>query len=269
MTTFVDFLSGMAGASRARARALDVRELERALRDLPPPRPLVLRRSFELIAEIKRSSPANGVLTREDDAALVRRARAYEAGGACALSILTEPTRFDGTLAHLALARGACELPVMRKDFLVAPAQLLEARAAGADGVLLIARLLTDAELTEMLAAARALGLFVLLEAFDEHDLERAALHVPSPGGPAFLLGVNARDLATLDVDRSRFSELARRLPRGVPAVAESGIESVDDARSAARAGYRALLVGTTLMRTADPRTCVAELLTAGREVHA
>lgn len=265
----LDFLESMAEASRARACALDARELARVVRDLPPARPLALRRAFELVAEIKRTSPANGVLAREDGEALARRAHAYEAGGACALSVLTEPTRFGGALAHLALARGACALPVMRKDFLVTPAQVLEARAAGADGVLLIARLLADAALAEMLATARDLGLFVLLEAFDERDLERAAAHVPPAGGPAFLLGVNARDLATLAVDGARLLTLARHLPRGVPAVAESGLESPDDVGAAVRAGYRAALVGTTLMRAADPRARVAELLAAGREVRA
>lgn len=267
MKPVTDFLSGMAHASRERARGLDLAELRRSVRDLPPPRPLRLTAgSFELIAEIKRSSPANGALAREDGAALARRAEAYAEGGACALSVLTEPTRFDGALEHVALARAACALPVMRKDFLVEPAQVLEARSAGADGVLLIARLLADNELAEMIAAARALGLFVLLEAFDEADLERAVAHVPRAGGPTFLLGVNARDLATLGVDSARAFALGTRLPRGVPAVAESGIETGADARAAARAGYGLVLVGTALMRAADPRARVAELLAAGRE---
>jgi indole-3-glycerol phosphate synthase len=261
-----DFLGGMARASRERASGLDVRELERAVRDLAPSRQLELTHSFDLIAEIKRSSPAHGTLAREEGSVLAERARAYAEGGACALSVLTEPTRFDGALAHLALASGTCARPVMRKDFLVEPVQLFEARVASADGVLLIARLLADAELAEMIATARALGLFVLLEAFDAADLARAAAHVPPAGGPAFLLGVNARDLVTLAVDRERALALAARLPRGVPAVAESGIETATDARAAARAGYGLALVGTALMRAANPRARVEELLAAGRE---
>jgi indole-3-glycerol phosphate synthase len=264
MSSEAGFLGAMARASAARAERLDAPELARRARDLPPTRRLALGAGFELIAEIKRVSPALGTLAQEDDAALTRRARAYAEGGACALSVLTEPGRFGGALAHLALARDA-GVPVMRKDFLVAPAQVLEARAAGADGVLLIARLLSDARLVELLAVARELGLFVLLEAFDELDLERALAFRPATAGDEFLVGVNARDLATLGVDRERALALARLLPRGVPAVAESGIESDDDARAAVRAGYRLALVGTALMRAADPRARTAELMRAGR----
>jgi len=265
-----DFLDAMARSSRARAEALSGDELARLARDLAPPRPLVLAPAgFDVIAEIKRVSPALGALAREDEDGLARRARAYAAGGACALSVLTEPERFEGALAHLALARSVCALPVMRKDFLVAPAQLLEARVAGADGVLLIARLLADGLLAEMVALARSLGLFVLLEAFDQADLERALAHRPATAAPEFLVGVNARDLATLTIDRTRMLALARHLPGEVRAVAESGIASGADARAAARAGYRAALVGTELMRAADPRARLAELLGAGREQRA
>lgn len=267
-----DFLAEMARASRARARELAVRttraELARRARESAAPVGLALApEGFDVIAEVKFASPSAGELS--DGAGADRaaaRARAYAAAGACAVSVLTEPERFGGDLAHLEAAAGATRLPVMRKDFLVDPLQILEARAAGASGVLLIARLLPGSALQELLACARELHLFVLLEAFDEADLERCASVPLDAGGPGLLVGVNARDLATLAVDRRRSARLAARLPHGVPAVAESGIDGPEDARAAAAAGYELALVGTALMRAADPGAAIAALLAAGRE---
>jgi indole-3-glycerol phosphate synthase len=276
------FLATMERESRARARALGSAqrsELVQRARDAAPARRLRLDpRGFDLLAELKRRSPANGVLATGGDENLRARARAYAAGGACALSVLTEPTRFDGALAHLGLARAASALPVMRKDFLVDPVQVLEARASGADGVLLVARLVPEALLSELLACAREHGLFVLVEAFDADDLARTLALRPreeeTEGGEeeetgAFFVGVNARDLVTLAVEPQRALELARRIPRGLPSVAESGIERPSDARAAARAGFSLALVGTALMRAPDPRALVEELLAAGREERA
>lgn len=261
------FLGEMERTSRARVRALGSdarRALARRARESAPPRPLRLDlRGFDLVAEIKRRSPALGELATEDEPALAARARAYAAGGAAALSILTEPTRFDGDLAHLELARAAVELPLLRKDFLVDPVQVLEARAHGADGVLLVTRMLDDVRLAELLACAREHGLFVLLEAFDEADLARVP---PGREGDVLLVGVNTRDLATLAVRPERILALASKLPRGFAAVAESGIEGPADVRAAARAGYALALVGTALMRAPEPARAVAELVAAGRE---
>ena len=264
------FLGEMERASLARVQALapEARsELARRARESAPPRPLRLDpRGFDLVAEIKRRSPALGELAAEDGPALTARARAYTAGGAAALSILTEPTRFDGDLAHLELVRAAVELPLMRKDFLIDPVQVLEARARGADGVLLVTRMLDDGRLAELLDCAREHGLFVLLEAFDEEDLAR----VPARReGDPLLVGVNTRDLATLAVRPERTLALAPKLPRGYPAVAESGIEGPADVRAAVRAGYALALVGTALMRAREPARTVAELVTAGREERA
>jgi indole-3-glycerol phosphate synthase len=153
----------------------------------------------------------------------------------------------------------------MKKDFLVDPLQVLEARAAGAAGVLLVLRLLDRSLLDEMLAEARRCGLFVLLEAFDEEDLARAAELVERARGERLLVGVNARDLATLGVDRAKHLALAPRLPRAVPCVAESGLGSAAELRAVAAAGYRAALVGSALMRAADPETSARALLAAGR----
>jgi len=267
----LNFLEQMATQSAARVRAARTARAEAdllaACRAAPCPPPLRLQR-FDLIAEIKRSSPAEGALQVDTDVAA--RARGYGMAGAAAVSVLTEPVRFGGSLDDLGAA--ACALyqhrvPAMRKDFLVDPWQVLEARAAGAGGVLLIVAMLADVVLAEMLATAREQGLFVLLEAFDEADLERAAgVLTAAPGGPLLLVGVNTRDLRTLAVDPGRLARLAPRLPAGVPAVAESGLQVAADAAAAAALGYRLALVGTALMRAADPERLAAAMIAAGRQ---
>jgi indole-3-glycerol phosphate synthase len=196
------------------------------------------------------------------------RAAGYAAAGAAAVSVLTEPSRFDGSLEDLRRASEALAgtgVPAMRKDFLVDPWQVLEARACGAGGVLLILAMLDDARAGEMIAAAREQGLFVLLEAFDEADLDRAGalLATTSPG--EVLVGVNTRDLRTLEVDAGRLEALAPRMPEGAPAVAESGILTPGDAARAALLGYELALVGTALMRSADPAALASQLIEAGR----
>ncbi|HEX7080917.1 MAG TPA: indole-3-glycerol-phosphate synthase [Gammaproteobacteria bacterium] len=263
-------LQRMAEASRARVRAAraalpEGRLLERAAA-APPPPPLAIDR-FDVIAELKLRSPAAGGLAAADfDRG--RQLAAYADGGAACVSVLTEPSAFEGSLDHLREAATALAprgVPVMRKDFLTDPYQVLEAREAGAGGVLIIVTMLADADVRALLAAAGESGLFALLETFDRADLERvAALDVPR-GGPPVLVGVNCRNLDTLEVDFGRFAELAGSLPEGLPAVAESGIGSADDVRAVAAAGYRLALVGSSLMRAADPRQAVADLIAAGR----
>ena len=154
----------------------------------------------------------------------------------------------------------------MRKDFLTDPYQVLEARAAGASGVLVIVTMLDDATVRALVDCARRCALFVLLEAFDRADLERLrAFDEPGTDGPALLAGVNCRDLRDLDVRFARFAELAPHLPRHLPTVAESGIGTADDVRAVAAAGYRLALVGSSLMRAADPAAALAELIAVGR----
>jgi indole-3-glycerol phosphate synthase len=265
----LNFLADMAARSAARVRAARAMrgeaELLAACRAAPPVTPLRLG-AFELIAEIKRTSPAEGALAVTGD--VTERARAYARAGAVAVSVLTEPARFDGSLADLAAVSAALQgsgVPAMRKDFLVDPWQVLEARAAGAGGVLLIVAMLDDAALAELLAAAHEQDLFVLMEAFDEADLERAAKCLAGPTGDALrLVGVNTRDLRTLAVDPARLARLAPRLPAGVPAVAESGLHVAADAAAAARLGYCAALVGTALMRAEDPGALIAAMRAAG-----
>ncbi len=265
-----DFLTRMAESSRRRAAvaAASQAAIERAALATPPPPALVLG-EFGVIAEVKRRSPAEGALDTPLPPA--ERARAYEAAGACAVSVLTEPERFDGSLDDLeAVAAGLDAVPALRKDFIVAPVQVFEARAAGAGGILLIAAMLDDAGLASLTRLARDLGLFVLLEAFDRDDLARIAAVLAAPPLAAsvdagqLLAGVNSRDLRTLAVDRDRLAALADALPANVPAVAESGIVAAADAARAATLGYRAALVGTALMRAAEPGALIAELATAG-----
>jgi indole-3-glycerol phosphate synthase len=264
-----DFLERMAGSSRERATAARARESESALaaRAAASAVPLPLRLAgFDVIAELKRRSPAAGGLA---DAGFDATAQleAYAAGGAAAVSVLTEPESFDGSLAQM---RDAAALlrprgcPVMRKDFLVDSYQLLEARANGASGVLLIAAMLDDATLAELVACAAELRLFMLLEAFDRDDLERIA-RLTLPQDATILVGVNSRNLRTLDVDFDRFAELAASIRSDVPAVAESGIENADSIECVARLGYAVALVGSALMRGGAAEHAVSGLVTAGR----
>ena len=265
------FLDEMAAASRARLetsrQAVPLRDLARRATTLAPAPPLRLS-GFDLIAEVKRRSPAAGVLrAAEDD--LAQRVRDYAAGGACAVSVLTEPTRFAGTLADLTAAAAALQplgVPALRKDFIVDPYQVYEARAAGAGGVLLILRMVPPALTQTLLACARELGLFALLEAFDAADAALARRLVEGHAHQQVLLaGLNCRDLDSLQVVPQRLLEGLAQLPRGVPRVAESGLEQAADAAALAAAGYEAALVGSALMRGPEPRELTAALIAAGR----
>jgi indole-3-glycerol phosphate synthase len=267
-------LSDMAAGSRERLSSARARLGDDALRAqcavMPPPIRLQLAPAgFDLIAELKLRSPALGDLsTRTADP--LARLRGYAAGGAAVCSILTEPSRFDGDLAHL---RQAAEVlaplgvPAMRKDFLVDPYQVLEARANGASGVLLIVRMTSPGDLVALLDTAAEQGLFVLLEAFDADDVAVAAALARDRRGrdEQVLMGVNCRDLQSLQIDFARFARLRDLLPAAWPAVAESGVVTAADAAAVAALGYRCALVGTTLMRQDDPAGAVRELLAAGR----
>jgi indole-3-glycerol phosphate synthase len=264
-----DFLDTMKRASRARvleaSRALPLGLLRMRALDTPPPPALRFdERRFDIIAEIKRRSPSAGELSggRLEVAA---RAADYARGGAAAVSVLTEPGRFGGEMSHLASAAAALAahgVPAMRKDFLVDPYQVYEARAAGAGGLLVILRMLEDAALAALMDAAAECGLFVLLEAFDAADLGRARAFA---AGPSVLVGLNARDLATLRVDTTRFEQLHGEFPRGPRRVAESGIGGAEDTARVAAVGYDLVLAGTSLMRAADPAALIADMLRAGR----
>ena len=261
-----DFLQSMAKSSAERAAQITV---PFASADFDKPViPLTLD-TFDVIAEIKERSPAEGDLSNVGTNRQAR-AQSYSAGGAAAISVLTEPSRFDGGLSHLEdVVAAVPDTPVMRKDFLVDPIQVLEARKAGASGVLLIATLLNDAILAEMLGCAWEHGMFVLLEAFDEDDLRRisALLDIPANRDRAdagqLLAGVNTRNLRTLEVDSERLRKLAPLLP-DARCVAESGLRVAADAERVAGWGYSLALVGTALMRSDDPAALIAAMRTAG-----
>jgi indole-3-glycerol phosphate synthase len=265
-----NFLQRMAISSRKRVVAARAREsiasLERRADAAPGPLPLKLR-NFDLIAELKLKSPALGELAPAKFDAN-DQLDAYVAGGAAAVSVLTEPDAFNGDLQQLVNAAErlrAQECPVMRKDFLVDPYQVLEARASGASGVLLIAAMLSDAELNELIAAAQAKNLFVLLEAFDTNDLDRLSRLSLDTAPSAVLVGVNSRNLKTLAVDFERFAQLADQIRDDIPAVAESGIESDEDIATVARLGYRLALVGGALMQQGQPARAIERFVAAGR----
>ena len=264
-----DFLTTMAAASRRRMQASRSRhpeaELVRRCHELPSP-PALAWDGFGIIAEVKRASPSAGPLSAGADA--LEQAEAYRAGGASAISVLTEPDRFGGSLtdlADVAAGLGSPAVPAMRKDFLVDPYQVLEARAAGAGGVLIIVAMLDDPNLIDLLSCASEQGLFLLLEAFDESDLERAARLAEGVPGQV-LIGLNSRDLRTLAVDPERLRQLAPSFPSGWPRVAESGLDGQEDAAAVARHGYDLALVGSALMRSSRPEVLLAEMLDAGRK---
>lgn len=273
------FLDEMAEASTARVvQALQQESfaaLETRARAAPASAPLRLsNRGFDVIAELKLRSPAMGQLgTAADD--WLARVATYARSGAAAVSVLTEPTRFDGSLQHL---RSACEVlkplevPAMRKDFLVDPYQILEARAAGAGGVLVIVRMLSPDRITALLDAAAEHSMFVLLEAFDSKDLEVARDVLARRGRASrstelILVGINCRDLQTLQVVPERFAALAPLLSPQWPAVAESGVTCGEDARRMRQLGYRLALIGTALMTHDDPAKLLREIFAATRTV--
>ncbi len=218
---------------------------------------LARRPAPAVIAELKRASPSKGVIRAQYDPPA--HARSYEAAGAAALSILTDERFFQGHLDHLAAVRGVVSLPCLRKDFLVDPYQVEEARAFGADAVLVIAAAGSAAQRAELLAAAGEMGLDALVEVHDEAELARAV------AVGADLVGVNQRDLVTFEVDQARAVRMAPLMPAGVVRVAESGIRGPHDAAQLAAAGYHALLVGESLVTAADPEAALAALRGAGR----
>ena len=243
------YLADILTVHRARAAADDraLSDLVEQAASLPPPRDFAgaLRGDgLSCIAEIKRRSPSKGELDPGLQPELV--AKEYLAGGASCLSVLTDVDFFGGSTADLAAAREASGLPVLRKDFTVQEADVVDARLMGADAVLLIASALRDDELIEMLGLAAIVGLDALVEVHDEDELARAL------AAGAGLIGVNQRDLRTFEVDHERACALAARIPPGVLAVAESGIRDEADARRLAEAGYDAVLVGETLVRAQD-----------------
>lgn len=263
-----DVLSRILAAKREeiaeRQRRMPLAELRSRARDLPPARPFsralearVAAGEWAVIAEIKRASPSQGRIREDFDP--TRHALSYQQAGAAALSVLTDERFFEGHADHLLAARAACTLPVLRKDFLIDPWQLHEARVMGADAVLLIAAALAPAALGELAGLARELGLDVLIEVHREEELTAALA-----AGEA-LIGVNNRDLRSFRVDLGNSERLAARIPAGRIVVAESGIASAADLRRLQAAGIRAFLIGERLMRAPDPGAALRRLLADAR----
>jgi indole-3-glycerol phosphate synthase len=210
-----------------------------------------------LIAEVKRSSPSKGAINPGLD--LARQVKAYEAGGAAAISVLTEPTRFGGSAADLVLARKSVSLPLLKKDFHVEVSQILEAKALGASAALVIARAVPPGRLSDLMSAAADVALEILVEVRDERELELAlSLN-------ANLIGVNNRNLETLEIDAGTSIRILPLIPRGVVAIAESGVRSAADVTRVAAAGADAVLVGSELSGASDPEAAVRSLTGVAR----
>ena len=261
-----DLLAAILAATRARVAharareplaAVEARAAQRSPRGDAFARAMSRHDACNVIAECKRRSPSRGVLRAAYDP--VEIARGYEAAGAAAVSVLTEPTFFDGTLAHLEAVRSAVDLPLLRKDFVIDPYQLVEAVAGGADAVLLIVAALDDGDLGALLREADRRGLAALVEVHTETELDRAL------EAGARIIGVNNRNLKSLTVDVDLSERLAHRLTGSVIAVTESGLRSAADLARFSALGYRAFLIGERLMTTPDPGAALRDLIASAR----
>ena len=262
-----DLLAAIVAATRSRVAAAIAREpraaLERRAMARTPNGAVFAARlgrhdAVNIIAECKRRSPSRGVLRSAYDPAAI--ATAYERAGAAAISILTEPGFFDGSIDHLIAVREAVNVPLLRKDFMVHEYQLLEARAAGADAILLIVAALNDADLRQLADGARALGLAALVEVHDSEECDRAM------AAGASLIGVNNRNLRTLQVDLDASHVIAARIPKDVIGISESGLKTPADLRAMTALGYRAFLMGERFMVDPDPGAALSGLIASLEE---
>jgi|TARA_B100001250_G_C19815626_1_gene798164 indole-3-glycerol phosphate synthase len=243
--------------------------IEIVKKTMSPP-PIVLDNQFNIIAEIKKRSPAKGNL-QNSNFSLEQQLKSYALANPMAISILTEPEEFKGSLTDLSFAAGIMnkyKIPVMRKDFLVDPYQLLEAKKMGASGVLLITSILSYEQIDSLLSCASENHLFVLLEAFDHKDLEiinKINLEKYINSACQILCGINCRNLKTLEISFDRFKHLSKLLPKNIISVAESGIENTEHIRSIINLGFSAALIGSKLMESSNPEKLLNELITEGR----
>jgi indole-3-glycerol phosphate synthase len=264
VTVLDDINAGVREDMEARRRLVSLAELKDRTLAAAPGRdawaalggPSARRDQLKVIAEIKRRSPSKGDLASIADPASL--AKQYADGGAAVISVLTEQRRFNGSLADLDAVRASVDVPLLRKDFTLDEYQIWEARAHGADLFLLIVAALSDAQLGEFSALSRELGMNVLVETHTPEEVERAV------AADARIIGVNVRNLKTLDVDRSLFASLAGSIPAGAVAVAESGVRNADDVTHYAAHGANAILVGEALVSDATPRERIAEFTAAG-----
>jgi indole-3-glycerol phosphate synthase len=254
-----EILDGVRADLADRQRRVSLDQLKQMAQRAPSPRNALAALKAEgvtVIAEVKRASPSRGKMAAITDPAAL--AADYEAGGAKIISVLTEERRFGGSLADLDAVRKAVQVPVLRKDFVVSSYQLWEARAHGADVALLIVAALEQGALVSLVERAISIGLLPLVEVHTEPELVRAM------DAGATVIGVNARDLGTLKVDRTIFTELAPKIGDGIVKIAESGVRGPRDLLAYAAAGADAVLVGESIVTEKDPRSAVADLVTAG-----
>lgn len=259
MTVLDSILDGVRADAAAREAAVDFASVKKAAAAARPPldaAAALAEDGIAVIAEVKRASPSKGALADIPDPAVL--AGAYEEGGARVISVLTEERRFRGSLADLDAVRRAVDIPVLRKDFIVGPYQIHEARAHGADMILLIVAALEQHALVSLLDRTESLGMTPLVEVHTEEEADRAL------EAGATVIGVNARNLKTLEVDQNTFARIAPGLPSNVVRVAESGVRGTADLLAYAGAGADAVLVGEGLVTSGDPRTAVRDLVTAG-----
>jgi indole-3-glycerol phosphate synthase len=260
VTVLDEILVGVREDLEQRQALTTLEQLQEKAAQLPSARPAesVLRHgdTVKVIAEVKRSSPSKGALAAIADPAGL--AAEYESGGASVISVLTEKRRFGGSLEDLVGVRHSVDVPVLRKDFVVTSYQVWEARAHGADALLLIVAALEQEALVSLVERVHSLGMTALVEVHDEEETQRAL------DAGARVIGVNARDLRTLEVDRTTFARLAPKIPSGVVRVAESGVRGPHDVLDYARSGAHAVLVGESLVTGKDPRSAVADLVAAG-----
>ena len=258
MTVLDEILDGVRADLADRQRRVPLAKVKEMASRAPSPcdaAAALKAAGVSVIAEVKRASPSRGAMAEIADPAAL--AAAYEAGGARVISVLTEKRRFNGTLEDLAAVRKAVQVPVLRKDFVVSSYQLWEARAHGADLVLLIVAALEQSALVSLVERASSIGLVPLVEIHAEEELDRAV------DAGARVIGVNARDLTTLRLDRRVVSRVLPRIPDGIVKIAESGVRGPHDLLAYAAAGADAVLVGESLVTGKDPRTAVADLVTA------
>ncbi|GAA0323413.1 indole-3-glycerol phosphate synthase TrpC [Actinoallomurus spadix] len=259
MSVLDEILDGVRADLAERQAAVSLDALKRMAAHAPSPRNAIgaLRgQGVAVIAEVKRCSPSKGALAAIADPAAL--AADYEAGGAAVISVLTERRRFGGSIDDLAAVRNRVDIPVLRKDFVVSSYQLWEARAYGADLVLLIVAALEQQALVSLIERAESIGLTPLVEVHTEEELARAL------DAGAKVIGVNARDLTTLRVDRSTFARIAPQIPDGIVRIAESGVRGPHDLLAYASSGADAVLVGESLVIGKDPRSAVSDLVAAG-----
>ena len=260
MTVLDDIIAGVREDLLDRQASTDLAELQRLAQQrrsaLSTEAALRDGDAVKVIAEVKRSSPSKGALAAIADPAAL--SRDYEAGGASVISVLTEGRRFGGSLADLAAVRAAVDVPVLRKDFIVSSYQVWEARAYGADLVLLIVAALEQEALVSLVERVHSLGMTPLVEVHDAEEVGRAV------DAGARVIGVNCRNLHTLEVDRTTFARVAAVIPDGIVRIAESGIRGPHDVLEFARAGAHAVLVGESLVIGKNPRSAVADLVAAG-----